>query len=77
MGSISCFCLPNKRNHGDQWIGKPWKSLKNQGINSVVSKTQEKSGNFISICWESGNNYMESCLECTTHVLLMMYYGES
>ena len=46
---------------GKQRPSKPWKPYKSQEINSVVSKTLEKSGNFFNISWESGNSSMKSC----------------
>ena len=49
-------------DQGDQWSGKPWKSLHIQGINSLLSETLEKLGNFLSISWESGTNYIKSYL---------------
>ena len=56
------------------WSGKPWKPWKSEENNTVVIETLEKSGNFINISWQSGNNYMELCLrKCYSnyiHVLL-------
>ena len=33
-----------------------------QGINLLVSKTLEMSGTFTNTSWESGKNWLESCL---------------